>query len=158
MVWKPHVTVASVIENEGRFLLVEELVSGRKVVNQPAGHLEPDETLLEAAIRETFEETAWQFTPDAICGIYQWTNTAKDITFLRFAFCGSVSSHQPERSLDEGILQTLWLTRDQIVAKGAQLRSPMVLRCIDDYLAGNRYPLSLVDRLGLDSEDQTEVS
>ena len=112
----------------------------------------------EAAIRETLEETAWQFAPEAISGIYQWTHPDKDKTFLRFAFCGSVSSHEPERTLDEGILQTLWLTRDQIVAKSAQLRSPMVLRCIDDYLAGQRFPLDIVDRLGVESEDQTEAS
>lgn len=158
MIWKPHVTVAAVVESDGRFLLVEEMAGGHKVFNQPAGHLDPGETLLEAVIRETLEETACHFKPDALCGIYQWTHPKKKITFLRFAFCGSVSSQDADRTLDDGILQSLWLTRDQIVAKKNQHRSPMVLRCIDDYLAGTRYPTDIVELMASGHQDQIEAS
>ena len=158
MVWKPHVTVAAVIEQDGKFLLVEELAQGRKVLNQPAGHLEAHESLVQAVIRETREETAWNFIPDSISGIYQWTNSAKNKTFLRFAFCGAVDRHAPERELDTGILRTIWLSRQQVLARSARLRSPMVVKCIDDYLAGIRYPLATINYLPPDPDSQTETS
>jgi len=144
MVWKPDVTVAAVIEQEGRFLLVEEHVNHRLVINQPAGHLENNETFVEAAIREALEETAWTFVPEAISGIYLWPHPERNLSFLRIAFAGRVVEHQPDRRLDRGIRRALWLTRDEVVQRTAQLRSPMVLQCIDDYLAGHRYPLSLL--------------
>ncbi|MGE0113506.1 MAG: NUDIX hydrolase [Steroidobacteraceae bacterium] len=144
MVWKPDVTVAAVVEQEGRFLLVEEHVNHRLVINQPAGHLESNETFVEAAIREALEETAWTFVPEAVSGIYLWPHPERNLSFLRVAFAGRVVEHQPDRHLDRGIRRALWLTRDEVVQRTAQLRSPMVLQCIDDYLAGHRYPLSLL--------------
>jgi 8-oxo-dGTP pyrophosphatase MutT (NUDIX family) len=138
-----HITVAAVIEQEGRFLLVEERSGGRAVYNQPAGHLEPGESLLEAVARETWEETAWRFQPTALSGIYQWASPANQITYLRFCFVGLCRDHDPQQSLDTGIIRTWWLDRDEILARAEQHRSPMVLRCIDDYRAGKRYPLEL---------------
>lgn len=143
MVWKPDVTVAAVVEREGRFLLIEEHVGERLVINQPAGHLEANESFVEAAIREALEETAWSFVPEAISGIYLWPHPERNLSFLRVAFTGKVTHHHPERRLDRGIRRTLWLSRDE-VAQRSNLRSPMVLQCIDDYLAGTRHPLSLL--------------
>jgi 8-oxo-dGTP pyrophosphatase MutT (NUDIX family) len=145
MVWKPDVTVAAIVEREGRFLLVEEHVGNRLVINQPAGHLEPNESFSEAVIREALEETAWTFVPDAVSGVYLWTHRERNLTFLRVAFCGEVTEHHTERRLDRGIRRTLWLSREEIEQRNAQLRSPMVLRCVDDYLAGHRYPLTLLN-------------
>lgn len=147
MVWKPDVTVAAVVEREGRFLLVEEYVGQRMVINQPAGHLEANESLVEATIRETLEETAWRFEPEALSGIYLWPHPDRDVTFLRVTFTGRVTDHYPDRRLDHGIRRTLWLTRSEIAQRSAQLRSPLVLRCIDDYLTGIRYPLDLLTHL-----------
>ncbi|MBV2235838.1 MAG: NUDIX hydrolase [Sterolibacterium sp.] len=149
LIWKPHVTVAAVIEHAGRFLLVEEEVSdqtGRRVVryNQPAGHLDAGESLLHACVRETLEETAWHFQPQALVGIYQWPRPERDLTYLRFAYCGELGEEEIGRKLDQGILRALWLTLDEIQALSAQHRSPLVLQCIRDYLAGHRYPLDLV--------------
>jgi 8-oxo-dGTP pyrophosphatase MutT (NUDIX family) len=110
MVWKPDVTVAAVAERDGRFLFVEERASGRVVVNQPAGHLEDGETLLEAVVRETLEETAWQFQPTAVVGVYVWRPEHQSRTFLRIAFAGELGDHDPVRPLDHGILRTRWLT------------------------------------------------
>ena len=138
-----HITVAAVIEQEGRFLLVEELSGGRAVYNQPAGHVEPRENLLDAVVRETREETAWHFQPTALCGIYQWTSPENQITYLRFCFTGICHDHDPRQALDTGIIRTWWLTRDDVVARSPQHRSPLVLRCIDDYRSGKRYPLEL---------------
>lgn len=142
MIWTPHVTVAAVAERDGRFLLVEELSNGATVVNQPAGHLEDGESLLAAVIRETLEETAWHFEPDALLGIYRWRNARNGVTYIRFAFTGKLLAHEPARPLDRGITQTLWLTADEICAARARHRSPQVQRCLDDYLAGRRFPLS----------------
>ena len=148
MVWKPHVTVAALAERDKRFLMVEEFADGRQVLNQPAGHLDDGERLLDAVVRETWEETAWRFTPDALVGIYQWRHPGNEQTFLRVLFCGPVSDHDQDRELDSAIVRSVWMTRDELVARQAQLRSPMVLRCIDDYLSGIRHPLSiLVDML-----------
>lgn len=141
--WLPHVTVAMVVESEGRFLLVEEESDGIIVFNQPAGHWDEGETLVDAAIRETLEETRWQVVPEAMIGLYQYTNPATQITYLRVCFSGKPSHCDSARPLDKGILQAVWLSYDEIVAT-PNLRSPMVLRCIKDYLTGIRYPLTLI--------------
>ncbi|TVQ45240.1 MAG: NUDIX hydrolase [Gammaproteobacteria bacterium] len=135
------VTVAAITERAGRFLMVEERVSGNAVINQPAGHLEPGESLVEAVIRETLEETAWALEPEAVTGIYLWQTPDQSRSFLRVAFAGQCRGHDPERTLDTGIIAAHWLTREDVAAQAARLRSPMVIRCIDDYLAGIRYPL-----------------
>ena len=147
MIWKPDVTVAAVIEREGRFLMVEERVGQSLVINQPAGHLEPNESLIEATVRETLEETAWRFEPEAVCGVYLWRHPERDVTYLRVAFAGRVTEQLQERSLDQGIQQALWLSRDELAQRATELRSSLVLRCIDDYLSGNRYPLELLTHL-----------
>ena len=144
MIWKPHVTVATVLERDGRFLLVEENTDDGIRYNQPAGHLEFGEALSDAAIRETLEETGYTCVPEALVGIYQWRKPEKDLSYLRFAFSGRVLAHDARRQLDEGIIGAHWLTPDEIRARQAQLRSPMVMRCIDDYLAGHRFPLDLL--------------
>ncbi len=158
MPWNPHVTVAAVVQKDGRFLLVEEIASGRKVFNQPAGHLEPGETLVEAVVRETLEETAWHFQPTALIGIYQWTHPEKQKTFIRFAFTGDILEHLPGRDLDAGILRAVWLDREQLLARSGRHRSPMVMRCIDDYLTGQRFPLDLVNHLQLTGKNRERVS
>jgi ADP-ribose pyrophosphatase YjhB (NUDIX family) len=147
MVWKPDVTVAAMVEREGRFLLIEEHVNKRLVLNQPSGHLENNESFVEAVVREALEETAWTFVPEGVSGIYLWRHPERNMSFLRVAFAGHVTRHHPDRRLDRGIRRTLWLTRDEIVQRSAQLRSPMVLQSIDDYLAGKRYPLSLLTQM-----------
>lgn len=144
MVWKPHVTVAALAERDGQFLMVEERVGGRAVLNQPAGHLEEGETFAEAVIREALEETGWTFRPEWIVGMYLWQPAHLKRTFLRVAFAGSLESHDPARPLDRGILRTRWLSRAQVAAAQRRLRGPLVLRCVDDYLAGARYPLDLI--------------
>ncbi len=136
--------MAAIAERDGRFLLVEELAGGKAVINQPAGHLEPDETLLDAVIRETREETAWDFVPQALVGIYRWVHPRHRTTFLRFTFIGECSGHDPARELDDGILRALWLSREELQARRSDLRSPLVLRSIDDYRAGRRYPLEVL--------------
>lgn len=147
MVWKPHVTVAAIAERDGRFLVVEEEVHSERVLNNPAGHLEPGESFLDAVQRETLEETGWEFLPDAVTGIYLWKNPVLDASFVRVAFHGKCGEHHPERPLDKGIIAPHWLTRAELAAKGSALRSPMVLRCIDDHLAGRRYPLELLSHI-----------
>lgn len=147
MTWKPDVTVAAIIERDDRFLMVEEHVGNRLVINQPAGHLEVNESFTAAVIREALEETAWTFMPDSLVGIYLWQHPERSASFLRVTFCGTVTEHDPDRPLDHGIKRTLWLSRDELEKKQTQLRSPMVIKCIDDYLAGTRYPLSLLTHL-----------
>jgi len=144
MIWKPNVTVAAVVERQGRFLIVEEDADGKRVYNQPAGHLDEDEGLIEAVMRETLEETAWHFEPTALVGVYRWKNTHTGITYLRVCFTGACHGEEVGRPLDEGIVQAVWLSRDELAALGSRLRSPLVLRCVDDYLAGRRYPLELL--------------
>jgi len=145
--WKPNVTVAAVIERDGKFLLIEEETSDGIRLNQPAGHLDPHESLEEAVIRETLEETAHEFTPTALVGMYmsryRSARTGELVTYLRFAFCGVVGQ-ELDQPLDEGILRTLWLTRDEIAACRDQHRSPLLLTCVDEYLAGKRAPLGLL--------------
>ncbi len=143
-----HITVAALCARDGRFLLVEERIDNALRINQPAGHLEAGENLLQAVIRETREETAYDFTPEALVGLYQWQTPDGEHSYLRAAFCGSVGIEHPERALDSGIERALWLPRAEIMERQAHWRSPLVLRCIDDYLAGRRYPLDiLVDLL-----------
>jgi len=142
--WKPNVTVAAVIERDGRFLLVEEETPEGLRFNQPAGHLEEGESLVEAAVRETLEETAYRFTPEYLVGIYQWTRPQGDITYLRFAFGGRVDGEVPGRQLDEGIVRALWLTPGELRATAERHRSPLILQCVDDWAAGQRFPLSLL--------------
>ena len=147
MIWKPNVTVAAVIEQKGRFLLVEEMTNQGLRFNQPAGHLEPDESLIEAVSREAMEESAYHFSPERLLGIYRW-RSPEDTTYLRFAFTGSVTGHDAARKLDEGILRTVWLTPDEIRATQARHRSPLILRCVEDYLAGKAYPLEILVHYG----------
>jgi 8-oxo-dGTP pyrophosphatase MutT (NUDIX family) len=147
MSWKTHITVAAVVESNGRFLMVKEHASGKLVLNQPAGHLEPGESLVEAVARETLEETAWHFTPELLLGVYQWQQTGRHRTYLRFAFCGSVSGHDPQQPLDDGIVEAIWLSREELARRSMQLRSPMVMQCVDDYLNGKRYSLDVLARL-----------
>jgi len=145
MDWTPHVTVAAVICENQRFLLVEEQSEGEIVLNQPAGHWEQDETLAQASSREVLEEAAWHFEPQAITGIYTYTG-GNQVTYLRIAFAGRHYQFEPQRELDTGILRTVWLTRDEI-AQAPNLRSPMVLQCVDDYISQVRYPLNLIHTL-----------
>jgi 8-oxo-dGTP pyrophosphatase MutT (NUDIX family) len=150
MSFRPDVTVAAIIERDGRFLVVEERAARRIVINQPAGHLERGENLVEAVIRETLEETAHSLVPEALTGIYLWRQPTADRTFLRVAFTGSVTGPDATRRLDRCIIRTAWMTREQLAARPNVLRSPLVLRCIDDYLAGARHPLSLLSSIDID--------
>lgn len=144
-IWKPNVVVAAIAERDGKFLLVEEEIDGgRLVFNQPAGHWDPGETLIEACVRETLEETAYAFTPRALVGIFSWSPPGTDKTYLRFAFSGDVGAHDPARKLDKEIRQALWLSPDEINACRARHRSPLLSICVERYLAGVRYPLELV--------------
>jgi 8-oxo-dGTP pyrophosphatase MutT (NUDIX family) len=142
-IWCPDVTVACVVPRDGRFLLVEENVRGELVLNQPAGHLEPDESLLAAARRETLEETGWRVELTDFIGAYQWAS-ADARHFLRFVFAARPLGHDPQRRLDDGIVRALWLTRAEVASASSRLRSPMVLRCIDDWLSGKRLPMNTV--------------
>lgn len=139
--WQPDVTVATIVVREGRVLMVEEEVGGERVLNQPAGHLEPDESLTDAALRETLEETAWQVRLNAFVGAYQWTSPRDGRQFLRIAFAAEPVRHDPDRPLDQGIVQALWLTPSELQAQAARHRSPLVWRVVEDYLGGARYPL-----------------
>ena len=143
-IWRPHVTVATVVPRDGRFLLVEEDIRGRIVLNQPAGHLDPDEAIQHAAIRETLEETGWDIELDCLLCVQQWRNAESGRQFVRFTFGGVPLRHHAERALDDGIVRTLWLTREEIAAESARLRSPMVLASVDDWLAGHRLPLDTI--------------
>ena len=141
-------TVAALLEDGGRFLMVQERISGQSVYNQPAGHLEDGETLIDAVIRETLEETAWHFEPESVTGIYRWRHPDNHETFIRVSFAGKGLYHDPAVELDSDIERTLWLTAEEIRCRPDKLRSPLVLRSIDDYLAGSVYPLSLLTNLG----------
>ncbi|WP_138512676.1 NUDIX hydrolase [Rhodoferax bucti] len=148
--WKPHVTVAAVIERDGRFLLVEERTAEGLQLNNPAGHLDPGESPAEGCIREVLEETAHPFTPEALVGIYlsrsvrERAHGPEDITYLRFAFCGAAGQAIDGWVLDHGIVRAVWLTPDEVRASRDRHRSPLVLQCMEDYLRGQRYPLELV--------------
>ena len=156
--WKPNVTVAAIVARDGRFLLVEENTPAGLRINQPAGHLEPGESLQAAVVREALEETAHDFVPTALLGVYLLRSGTEPgaepgaepgpepsgITYLRIAFIGELGRHHAQRVLDTDIVRTLWLTRDEIAARRAQVRSPLVLQCVDDFLAGKRAGLDLV--------------
>mgnify|MGYP001355634604 CR=1 FL=1 len=144
-IWKPHVVVAAVVEQDGRFLLVEEKTDDGLRFNQPAGHLEDGESLVQAVSRECFEETAHHFEPEALVGVYRWRNPRRGgLTFLRFAFTGMITGFDPTAPLDEGILRAVWMTPEEIRATRHRHRSPMLLRGMEDCLAGRRYPLDLL--------------
>lgn len=143
-IWKPNTTVAAVIERDGRFLMVEEQTEDGVRLNQPAGHLDDGESLVAACRRETQEETAWDFTPQHLVGIYQWRRPPGDVTYLRFAFCGTLGTHDSKRPLDTGIHRALWMDMGEIISSQAIHRSPLVLQCINDYLAKHRFPLDLI--------------
>ena len=144
--WKPNVTVAAVIESGGRFLLVEEQTPDGLRLNNPAGHLDPGESLAQAVVREVLEETACSFTPSHLVGVYllRAPRGGTDTSYLRFAFAGSVGEAEPGRALDTGIVRTLWLTAAEIGASRERHRSPLLWRCVQDHLAGRRYPLDLL--------------
>ncbi|TLP71294.1 NUDIX hydrolase [Pseudomonas nitroreducens] len=145
MRWLAHVTVATIVEDQGRFLLVEEMSADKKqVFNQPAGHLEANETLLEAAVRETLEETGWDVELTAVTGIYLYTAPSNGVTYQRVCFAARPLRHHPERDLDDGILGARWMTREELAAQPDRWRSHLVLRCVDDYLEGERFPLALI--------------
>ena len=144
MIWKPAVTVAAVIERGGRFLFVEERIDGRLVLNQPAGHLDPGESLIDACRREVLEETAHDFEPRVLIGVYRWHYVAKDVTFLRFCFAGEAGDFHEGRKLDKEIVRLHWLTLDELKSRKADHRSPLVQKCVEDYLAGHRYPLDVL--------------
>lgn len=148
MTWRPDLTVAAIVQREdGRFLMVEERIGPAIVFNQPAGHVEEGESIVEAAVRETLEETAWQFVPKHLVGMYLWRNPLNGRSILRVAFCGEVSTHDPKRRLDRGILAAHWLTREALAAQPARLRSPLVLQCIDDHLSGRRFGLDALTHM-----------
>ncbi|MEK6805277.1 MAG: NUDIX hydrolase [Pseudomonadota bacterium] len=142
-----HVVVAAIVERDGRFLFVEERVEGELKLNQPAGHWDQGESLLHAVCREALEESAWDVEPEALLGTYAFDAPELGYGFLRFAFICKPLRHHPHRALDSGIERAVWLTREELAARRIQHRGPAVLRCVDDYLAGNRYPLELVRQL-----------
>ena len=144
MEWLPHITVATIVEDNGRFLMVEEHKAGRNVLNQPAGHLDPDETLIDAAIRETLEETGWDVEATGIVGIYLYTAPSNGVTYQRVCFIAKALRHHPDYQLDEGIVRARWLSRDELIALRDDWRSELIIRCIDDYLAGQRHSLELI--------------
>lgn len=142
--WKPRVTVAAIIEKDNQFLIVEEDINNTIMLNQPAGHWEDNETLKEAVIRETLEETAWHFKPTHLVGIYQWKHTSSGDTYLRFAFTGELLTKDKNRTLDDGIIQARWYTKEELLENMDRHRSPQLMLCIDDYLAGKRIPMEII--------------
>ena len=152
MRWKPNVTVAAIVERDQKFLLVEENADDHVVFNQPAGHLEKDETLIEAVIREVREETAWEFIPQSIVGIYMYPNQHSNITYLRLCFSGTCEKYHPEQALDNGIIQAVWFSQEEIKQNMEKMRSRMVPQCINDYLSGKSYPLELLSQYLPDEE------
>ncbi len=147
IVWRPRVTVATIVPRDDRYLLVEEEIRGRLLLNQPAGHLEPGESLLDAARRETREETGWDVALDCLVGIHQWVNPELDRHFLRFTFAARPLRHHPEQPLDTGIRAAIWMNRTEIAAAADRLRSPLILASIDAWTGGRRLPLALLQQL-----------
>lgn len=154
MTWRPDLTVAAVVHRDGRFLVVEEHIRDALVFNQPAGHVEDGESIIAACIRETLEETAWHFVPTHLLGVYLWRNPGNGHSFLRVALVGEVTAHEPQRRLDQGIVAAHWMDRAALLAQPERLRSPLVMRCIDDYLAGQRHALSALQYLAPQSVAQ----
>lgn len=147
MTWLPHTTVATIVEKDGRFLLVEEDDNDRTVFNQPAGHLDEDETLFDAAIRETLEETAWHVSLTEFLGTYVYKGANNGITYIRHCFIASADRHEPGLALDDGIIAAHWLTPDEIFAESFPARSPLVTKALQDYLDGRRLPLDTLYHL-----------
>lgn len=141
--WTPHATVATIVEKDGRFLMVEENINGIAVINQPAGHIEANETVLDAARRETLEETGWNVTPTALIGLYVYTAPSNGVTYHRYCFAANANSEVSNARLDDGIIGPRWMTIEEL-RTSEQLRSQMVLTCVEDYLAGRRFPLNLI--------------
>ena len=144
--WRPSVTVAAVVERDGKFLLVEELSNGQRVLNQPAGHLEPGESLVHACVREVLEETAHGIEITALVGVYRWVYEPEDVTFLRFCFAGKVLDFDPLRKLDHEIVATHWLTPAEVRARKPMHRSPLVQACVDDFMSDRRFPLTVFSK------------
>lgn len=144
MTWTPHVTVATIVERDGRYLLVYEEADGKQVYNQPAGHLEQNESLLEAAVRETLEETGWTVMPTAVVSLSLYVAPSNGVTYLRTTFVADAVSLDPARQLDTGIIAAVWLTYEEVLARRDQLRSPMTLQVIDEYRAGKQFSLSIL--------------
>lgn len=144
MTWTPHVTVATIIEQDNRYLMVYEESDGKKVYNQPAGHLDPNETLIDAALRETLEETGWTIRLTGVVGVNLYTAPSNGITYFRTTFIGEAINHDANRPLDTGIIEAVWLSYEELLARKDQLRSPMTLQIIEDYRAGRRFPLNVV--------------
>lgn len=145
--FNPHVTVAAVAEENGRFLVVRERIEGEERINNPAGHIEEGESPAEAIIREVYEETGYRFVPEALGGVYVWRKPENGETFVRCNFIGRCEGHDPEASLDEGIIGPVWLTLEALAEREAMLRSPLVLRSLREYLDGVRYPLAAITTL-----------
>jgi 8-oxo-dGTP pyrophosphatase MutT (NUDIX family) len=148
MTWRPDLTVAAVVQREDRFLVVEERINGDIVFNQPAGHVEDRESVIDAAIRETLEETGWHFTPTHFLGLYLWRNAESGRSTVRLALSGEVSHREPDARLDRGIIAAHWMSRAELARLGPRLRSPLVLQCIDDFLSGRRHDLGALHYLG----------
>ncbi|MBI6955681.1 NUDIX hydrolase [Pseudomonas sp. CCOS 191] len=144
MSWQPHITVATVVEHEGKFLFVEEFKAGRHVFNQPAGHLEANETITQAALRETLEETAWEVELTGVVGIYLYSAPGNGVTYQRICFAARPVRHHQGRALDNDIVRAAWLTRDELLAEPSRWRSELVPRCLDDYLKGPLHSLDLL--------------
>jgi 8-oxo-dGTP pyrophosphatase MutT (NUDIX family) len=156
MTWRPDLTVAAIAQrDDGRFLVVEERIGDSIVFNQPAGHVEDGESIVQAVVREALEETAWQFVPRHLLGMYLWRNPQNGRSVLRVAFSGEARAHDPRRRLDHGILAAHWMTREALVAQTARLRSPLVLQCIDDHLAGRRYGLDALTHMPVQAVAQS---
>jgi len=144
---RPAVTVATIVERDGRFLLVEEETRFGRKLNQPAGHLESGETIPDGAVRETLEETGWRVRPTQLVGIYTWADAGNGLTFVRFAYAAHAEAHDSDRPLDDGIVRALWLTYEELAARRAEHRSPLVLRCVEDYRAGQRWSGAIITEL-----------
>jgi len=144
MAWPPHITVACIVEQDGKFLMVEEISHGQQVFNQPAGHLDPGETMMQAAIRETFEETGWQVNPTHVLGVSTYYADETDTLYYRTSFIADAVSYDENAELDEGIIRAVWLSYEELKSQKDKMRSPLVLTNIEQYLEGNRYPLSLI--------------
>jgi 8-oxo-dGTP pyrophosphatase MutT (NUDIX family) len=147
MIWRPDLAAAAIVERDGHFLIVEERIRGTLVFNQPAGHVDDGESIIDAAVRETLEETAWHLVPRALLGVYLWRNPDNGHSILRVAITGEATTHEDGRELDQPVIAAHWMRREELLARHAQLRSPLVLRCIDDYLAGQRHELSALNYL-----------
>ncbi len=147
MIWRPDLAAAAIVQRDNRFLIVEERIRGTLLYNQPAGHVDDGESIIDAVVRETLEETAWHFVPRALLGIYLWRNPDNGQSILRVAFTGEVTNRDERRKLDEPVVAAHWLERDTLLAQPGKLRSPLVMRCIDDHLAGQRHELSALSYL-----------